>query len=63
MPMVAGIIRNNPDLAQEFIERAALTYGRENAESLARGFGLQITPAPVQQNENSQGDALESEAG
>ena len=64
LPMVAGIIRNNPDLAQEFIERAALTYGRENAESLARGFGLQLTPAPVQQQqESSQGDALESEAG
>lgn len=63
-PMVAGLIRNNPDLAQEFIERAALTYGRENAESLARGFGLQLTPAPVQQQqESSQGDALESEAG
>lgn len=62
-PMVAGIIRNNPDLAQEFIERAALTYGRENAESLARGFGLQLTPAPVQQQqESSQGAALESEA-
>lgn len=64
LPMVAGIIRNNPDLAQEFIERAALTYGRENAESLARGFGLQLTPAPVQQQqESSQGEALESEAG
>lgn len=62
-PMVAGLIRNNPDLAQEFIERAALTYGRENAESLARGFGLQLTPAPVQQQqENSQGEDLESEA-
>lgn len=63
LPMVAGLIRNNPDLAQEFIERAALTYGRENAESLARGFGLQLTPAPVQQQqENSQGEDLESEA-
>lgn len=63
-PMVANLIRSNPDLAQEFIERAALTYGRENAESLARGFGLQLTPAPVQQTqENSQGEALESEAG
>ena len=62
-PMVAGLIRNNPDLAQEFIERAALTYGRENAESLARGFGLQLTPAPVQQQqENSQDNDLESEA-
>lgn len=62
-PMVASLIRNNPDLAQEFIERAALTYGRENAESLARGFGLQLTPAPVQQQqENSQGEDLESEA-
>lgn len=63
-PMVAGLIRNNPDLAQEFIERAALTYGRENAESLARGFGLQLTPAPVQQQQetNTQADDLEREA-
>ena len=62
LPMVAGLIRNNPDLAQEFIERAALTYGRENAESLARGFGLQLTPAPVQEQQQDQGDDLEKEA-
>lgn len=64
LPMVAGVIRNNPDLAQEFIERAALTYGRENAENLARGFGLQLTPVqPQEQQEtNTQGDDLEREA-
>lgn len=63
-PMVAGLIRNNPDLAQEFIKRAALTYGRENAENLARGFGLQLTPVQTQeQQESSQADGLESEAG
>lgn len=62
LPMVAGLIRNNPDLAQEFIERAALTYGRENAESLARGFGLQLTPAPVQEQQQDQGEDLEKEA-
>lgn len=62
-PMVAGLIRNNPDLAQEFIKRAALTYGRENAENLARGFGLQLTPVqPQEQQENTQGDDLEREA-
>ena len=63
-PMVAGLIRNNPDLAQEFIERAARTYGRENAENLARGFGLQLTPVqPQEQQEtNTQGDDLEREA-
>ena len=60
-PMVAGLIRNNPDLAQEFIERAALTYGRENAESLARGFGLQLTPAPVQQQQEQPGEGVETE--
>lgn len=52
-PMVAGLIRNNPDLAQEFIERAAATYGRQNAEQLAAGFGLQLTPAPQQAQENN----------
>lgn len=62
LPMVAGLIRNNPDLAQEFIERAALTYGRENAESLARGFGLQLTPAPVQQQQEQPGEGVETEA-
>lgn len=62
-PMVAGLIRNNPDLAQEFIKRAALTYGRENAENLARGFGLQLTPVqPQEQQENTQADDLEREA-
>ena len=63
-PMVAGLIRNNPDLAQEFIKRAALTYGRENAENLARGFGLQLTTVqPQEQQEtNTQADDLEREA-
>lgn len=63
-PMVAGLIRDNPDLAQEFIKRAALTYGRENAENLARGFGLQLTPVqPQEQQEtNTQADDLEREA-
>ena len=48
-PMVAGLIRNNPDLATAFINRAAATYGEENARQLASGFGLQITPAAPQQ--------------
>ena len=49
MPMVAGLIRNNPDLATEFMNRAAATYGAENARQLAAGFGLQLTPAATQQ--------------
>jgi hypothetical protein len=48
-PMVAGLIRNNPDLATAFINRAAATYGEENARQLAAGFGLQLTPAAPQQ--------------
>lgn len=49
MPMIAGLIRNNQDLATEFMNRAAATYGAENARQLAAGFGLQLTPAAPQQ--------------
>lgn len=58
-PMVAGIIRNNPDLATEFINRAAQQYGSENAQQLAAGFGLQLTPIQKQQQQQDQGDDLE----
>lgn len=62
-PMVAGIIRNNPDLATEFINRAAQQYGSENAQQLAAGFGLQLTPIQQQhQQQQDQGDDLEKEA-
>ena len=61
-PMVAGLIRNNPDLATEFINRAAQQYGRENAQQLAAGFGLQLTPVQQQQQQQDQGDDLEKEA-
>lgn len=62
LPMVAGIIRNNPDLATEFINRAAQQYGSENAQQLAAGFGLQLTPIQQQQQQQDQGDDLEKEA-
>ena len=62
LPMVAGIIRNNPDLATEFINRAAQQYGRENAQQLAAGFGLQLTPIQQQEQQQDQGDDLEKEA-
>ena len=62
LPMVAGLIRNNPDLATEFINRAAEQYGRENAQQLAAGFGLQLTPIQQQQQQQDQGDDLEKEA-
>lgn len=61
-PMVAGLIRNNPDLATEFINRAAQQYGRENAQQLAAGFGLQLTPIQRQEQQQDQGDDLEKEA-
>ena len=62
LPMVAGIIRNNPDLATEFINRAAQQYGRENAQQLAAGFGLQLTPIQQQEQQQDQGEELEKEA-
>lgn len=62
LPMVEGIIRNNPDLATEFINRAAQQYGSENAQQLAAGFGLQLTPIQQQQQQQDQGDDLEKEA-
>ena len=62
LPMVAGIIRNNPDLATEFINRAAQQYGRENAQQLAAGFGLQLTPVQQQEQQQDQGEDLEKEA-
>lgn len=61
-PMVSGIIRNNPDLATEFIKRAAQQYGRENAQQLAAGFGLQLTPIQQQEQQQDQGEDLEKEA-
>lgn len=64
-PMVAGLIRNNPDLATAFINRAAATYGEENARQLAAGFGLQLTPAAPQQaapqQPTDQGEDLEND--
>ena len=64
-PMIAGLIRNNPDLATEFINRAAAAYGAENARQLAAGFGLQITPAAPQQTAPqqplNQGEDLEND--
>lgn len=47
-PMIAGLIANNPDLAAQFIEKAAQTYGVENAQQLAAGFGYNFAPAQAQ---------------
>lgn len=41
-PMVSGLIRSDPELAQKFFERARDTYGDENAKNLAAGFGLKM---------------------
>lgn len=39
-PVVAGIIGSDPDLLKKFKEVAAEQYGAENAEALAKGFGI-----------------------
>lgn len=39
-PVVAGIIGSDPDLLKKFKEVAAEQYGVENAEALAKGFGI-----------------------
>lgn len=61
-PMVRDMVRNNPDLAQEFFKTAVKQYGEQNALQLAAGFGFQpvSAPAPAPQNQqfaNNQDEA------
>lgn len=39
-PVVAGIINSDPELLEKFKAVAAEQYGAENAEALAKGFGI-----------------------
>lgn len=39
-PAIAGIINSDPELLEKFKEVAAKEYGAENAEALAKGFGI-----------------------
>lgn len=39
-PVVAGIIGSDPELLEKFKAVAAQQYGAENAEALAKGFGI-----------------------
>ena len=39
-PVVAGIINSDPELLEKFKAVAAQQYGAENAEALAKGFGI-----------------------
>ena len=39
-PVVAGIINSDPELLEKFKGVAAQQYGAENAEALAKGFGI-----------------------
>lgn len=39
-PVVAGIINSDPELLEKFKAVAAEHYGAENAEALAKGFGI-----------------------
>jgi hypothetical protein len=39
-PAIAGIINSDPELLKKFKEVAAEQYGAENAEALAKGFGI-----------------------
>lgn len=41
-PFVSNLIRNDPNLAQQFFERARAAYGDENAKALAAGFGYKM---------------------
>lgn len=50
-PMVRDMVRNNPDLAQEFFKTAVKQYGEQNAMQLAAGFGFQPVTAPAPQNQ------------
>lgn len=45
-PLVSNLIKNDPDLAHEFIKRARDVYGIDNARALAAGFGYQMDVKP-----------------
>lgn len=52
-PMVENLIKSDPGLAKQFIERARAIYGDANARALANGFGYQmdiIPPGQIQEN-------------
>lgn len=59
-PMIAGLIANNPDLAKQFIDRAAQTYGVENARKLAAGFGYEMQSAQPAQEQPGEGVEMEA---
>lgn len=59
-PMIANLITNNPDLAKQFIDRAAQTYGVENARKLAAGFGYEMQPAQPAQEQPGEGVEMEA---
>lgn len=63
-PLVKNLVRNDPELAQMFFEKARERYGFENAQNLAAGFGLvmQNSPAQVVEDEGEdEGEDLENE--
>lgn len=45
-PMVENLIKTDPALAKQFIERARAIYGDANARALANGFGYQMDIVP-----------------
>ena len=52
-PIVENLIKSDPGLAKQFIERARGIYGDANARALALGFGYKmdiIPPGQVQEN-------------
>lgn len=46
IPMVEDLIKRDPGLAKQFIERARAIYGDANARALAAGFGYQMDIVP-----------------
>lgn len=57
-PMVRDMVRNNPDLAQEFFKTAVKQYGEQNALQLAAGFGFApVTPQAATMSAQNPQDA------
>ena len=63
-PIVENLIKSDPGLAKQFIERARSIYGDANARALAAGFGYQmdiIPPGQIQENPEENPDEIPEE--
>ena len=63
-PIVENLIKSDPGLAKQFIERARSIYGDANARALAAGFGYQmdiIPPGQIPENPEENPDEIPEE--